>query len=224
MRDACQRTEMKLVQSRVLLIDPFPMFRAGLAMAIQGEPDLHIVAEVDSAADAVVVARERQVDVAILPVLMPISNGLSLVPQLQEIHPTLRILALCRIEQPLVIAAMLRSGASGYALKTQDADEIVCAIRAVLAGDVYVPPHVQRDIALGRDTHRVPVRNRLSRREREVFDLIIHGSSNEQIAARLFLSPRTVETHRLHVARKLGVRSLMELVRIAAREGAVITE
>jgi DNA-binding NarL/FixJ family response regulator len=151
--------------SQVLVVDHHPLLRTGIAIAIRSEPGLDVVAEVGSAADAVCVLKQRPVDIAIIPVLMPASSGLALTPRLLEIKRDLRILALSTLGQPQVIAAMLRAGAAGYAVKTQRADEI---------------------------------------------------------AARLFISRRTVETHRQRISHKLGMHSLLDLVRLAAREGALI--
>jgi two-component system response regulator NreC len=212
---------MELSRSQVLVVDHHPLLRTGVSIAIRAEPGLEVAAEVGSASDAVSVLKQRPVDLAIVPVLMPASSGIALTPRLLEIQRDLRILALSTLGQPQVIAAMLRAGAAGYALKTQRADEIITAIRAVLGGDVYLPPHVQREAVLGW-LDDGPALDRLSRREREVFDLIIHGHSNDQIAARLFISRRTVETHRQHISQKLGVHSMLDLLRLAARVGAFI--
>jgi DNA-binding NarL/FixJ family response regulator len=212
---------MELSRSQVLVVDHHPLLRTGVGIAIRSEPGLEVAAEVGSAADAVRVLKQRPVDLAIVPVLLPASSGIALTPLLLEIQRDLRILALSSLEHPHVMVAMLRAGAAGYALKSQQADEIISAIHAVLGGDVYLPPHVPRETVLGW-LDDVPELERLSRREREVFDLIIHGHSNEQIAARLFISRRTVETHRQRISHKLGVHSMLDLLRVAAREGALI--
>lgn len=210
-----------MLLSRVLVVDHHPLLRTGVATAIGSEPDLEVAAEVGSAADAVCVVKQRPVDLAIVPVLMPASSGIALTPRLLEIQRDLRILALSTLGQPQVIAAMLRVGATGYAVKTQPVDEILGAIRAVLAGDVYLPPHVQRETVLRWLDDELEL-DRLTRREREVFDLIIHGHRTDEIAARLFISKRTVETHRQRISQKLGTHSMLDLLRLAAREGALI--
>jgi DNA-binding NarL/FixJ family response regulator len=121
-----------------------------------------------------------------------------------------------------MIAAMLRAGASGYALKTQPPSEIIEAVREVLSGTVYLPPRVSREavLSLVQGNGERPL-ERLTRREREIFDLLIHGNTNEQIGSRLFISRRTVETHRQRIMRKLATHSIVDMIRLAAREGAL---
>jgi DNA-binding NarL/FixJ family response regulator len=116
---------------------------------------------------------------------------------------------------------MLRAHACGYALKTQSVAEIVDAIHQVLGGMRYLPPSISRDAVEGElgSTRSEPL-ERLTRREREIFELVIRGHSNDEVANRLFISRRTVETHRQRVVKKLSTHSLAELQRIAALHGA----
>ena len=211
-----------VLKSQTLLVDDHPLFRAGLALAIDREPDLQVAAEVGTPADAVDVLRRQQVDIAVVDVLMPKTNGISLATELLEVQRDLKILALSVLDEPVMIAAMLRAGASGYALKTQPPSEIIEAIRDVLGGTVYLPPRVSREavLSLVQGNGERPL-ERLTRREREIFDLLIHGNTNEQIGSRLFISRRTVETHRQRIMRKLATHSIVDMIRLAAREGAL---
>lgn len=211
-----------LLKSQILVVDDHPLFRAGLALAIHSEPDLELTADVGAADDAIEVVRARPIDLAIVDVLMPKSNGVSLATELLDLQPALKILALSVLDEPAMISAMLRAGASGYALKTQPPDEILGALRSVLEGHLYLPPNAPREsiLAMAKSSPDRPL-ERLTRREREIFNLLIHGNTNEQIGSQLFISRRTVETHRLRIMRKLAAPSLIAMIRVAAREGAL---
>jgi DNA-binding NarL/FixJ family response regulator len=211
-----------VLKSQTLLVDDHPLFRAGLALAIDREPDLQVAAEVGNSAEACDVLRRMPIDIAVIDVLMPKTNGISLATELLEVRHEVKILALSVLDEPVMIAAMLRAGASGYALKTQPPSEIIAAIREVLTGQIYLPPRVSREAVLSLVNGKTerPL-ERLTRREREIFDLLIHGNTNEQIGSRLFISRRTVETHRQRIMKKLATHSIVDMIRLAAREGAL---
>ncbi len=211
-----------VLRSQILLVDDHPLFRAGLAQVLAFEPDLHVLGEVGNAIDAVELARREPVDIAVIDVLMPTTSGISLASQILDVRPSCKVLALSVLDEPVMIAAMLRSGASGYALKTQPPQEITAAIRAVLAGERYLAANVARDEVMARvhNGSNEPLQ-RLTRREREIFDLLIRGHSNDEIGARLFIARRTVETHRQRIMKKLATHSIVEMIRAAARQGAL---
>ncbi len=207
---------------QILIVDDHPLFRAGLAHALRSEPDLRVLAEAAAPADVLAVARATAIDVAIVDVLMPGMSGISLAGELRELQPRCAILGLSVIDEPSLIADMLLAGASGFALKTQPIEDIIAAVRCVAGGVRYLPPRVSRD-AIDRElasTTERPLRA-LTRREREVFELVIRGHSNDAIATRLSIARRTVETHRLRVAHKLSARSIAEMMRVAAVHGGL---
>ena len=208
--------------AQVAVIDDHPIFREGLLVALGREPDLEIVGEAGDASAAIELARRTSFDLAVIDVLMPKTSGMSLVSQLHEMQPACKILGLSVVDEPLVIANMFRAGASGYALKWQTPDEIVAAVRAVLSGQRYLAPSIARD-AVDQHVQVAPDKpiERLTPREREVFDLLIRGYTNEQISGHLSIARRTVETHRLRIMNKLPARSVVEMIRVAARYGAV---
>jgi DNA-binding NarL/FixJ family response regulator len=162
------------------------------------------------------------IDVAVIDVLMPSVSGISLASQLRELQPRCKVLGLSVIDEPCLIADMLRAGAAGFALKTQPIEEIVDAIRTVLGGVRYLPPRVSHD-AIERELATTTGRplQRLTPREREVFELVIRGHSSDQIANRLFIARRTVETHRQRVMTKLSAHSIVEMLRVAALHGGL---
>jgi DNA-binding NarL/FixJ family response regulator len=204
------------------LIDDHPLFRTGLAAILRTEVDLDVVGEAGNAVDARALIAQGIVDVAILDVMMPEVSGISLALEIRELDPRCCVLGLSAIDEPGVIADLLRAGASGYVLKTQPCGEIIEAIHQVLAGLRYFPPTVSRD----RIEHELagPAGSRLAaltKREREIFELVIRGYSNADIATQLFISMRTVETHRQRVTKKLSARSVIELQRVAARSSGL---
>ena len=204
----------------VAIVDDHPLFRQGLAVALQREHDLDVAGEAGDAAGALELASRCTLDVAVIDVLMPEMSGITLASELLELQPECRVLGLSAIDDPGLIADMLRARASGFALKRQPIAQIVEAIRLVLGGLRYLPPGVSSEVVdaeLAR-TADDPL-GRLTPREREVFELLIRGHSNDQIATRLFISRRTVETHRQRVGKKLSAHSIARLQRIAARHG-----
>lgn len=209
-------------RSRVLLVDDHPLFRSGLAVTLAGEPDLEVVAEAGNAEEALHCVTTTDIDVAIVDVLMPEATGVSLAGQLVELRPAIKVLGLSVLDSTPIIASMLRAGAMGYALKTQTPAEIIDAIRTVVAGQRYIPPCVATGSIEGlvEGEAEQPLR-RLTKREREIFDLLIRGHSNEEIGVRLFIARRTVETHRQRIMKKLATHSLLEMIRLAARQGAL---
>jgi DNA-binding NarL/FixJ family response regulator len=208
------------VKAQVAVVDDHPLFRQGLVVALRGEADLEVVGEAGSAEEAIELANHIALDVAVVDVLMPTMSGISLTSQLFELQPRCRVLGLSVIDEPGLIADMLRAHACGFALKTQPPTEIVDAIRQVLGGLRYLPPGVSRDAI---DTELADTRAhpfmRLTAREREVFELIIRGLSNDEIAIKLSIARRTVETHRQRIMNKLSAHSVAQMQRIAALHG-----
>jgi DNA-binding NarL/FixJ family response regulator len=207
---------------RVLVVDDHPLFRQGLALTFQFEPDLEIVAAVGTASAALDVAVRSPIDLAIVDVLMPTTSGLTLCSELLEVQPACKVLILSAIDDPGLIADLLHARACGFALKSQPPAEIVEAIRQVLGGLRYVAPSVAAAVAeVERAAPERRVLSHLTRREREVFELLIRGHSNDEIASSLIISRRTVETHRQRVMNKLSAHSVIQMQRIAARQGGL---
>jgi DNA-binding NarL/FixJ family response regulator len=207
---------------RVALVDDHPLFLQGLAAVLSKESQLEIVGEATNAEDALTLARTHELDVAVLDILMPGSSGISLASELYELQPSCRVLGLSVIDEPGLIADMLRARACGYALKTQPVSEIVEAIMQVIGGLRYLPPTVSAD-QIETELAGTPNQpfSRLTAREREVFELVIRGHSNDEIAVRLFIARRTVETHRQRIMNKLSAHSVVQLQRLAARHGGL---
>jgi len=211
-------------KAKVAVVDDHPLFRQGLATAIRGTMDLEVAGDAGNANDAIELVSTLVIDLVIVDILMPTMSGISLAAEIYDRRPDCKILGLSVIDEPGLIADMLRAHASGYALKTQGVDEILDAIRQVLGGIRYLPPSVSRDAIeelLDSPPHKSL--DRLTRREREIFELVIRGRSSDEIATELSISRRTVETHRQRVMRKLSAHSLAQMQRIAARHGGLGT-
>jgi DNA-binding NarL/FixJ family response regulator len=202
------------------VVDDHPLFRQALAAIIAGEPDLEIVASVSTAREALELAIDF--DLALVDVLMPRTSGFTLCHELSELNQARKILIISAVDDPGLIADLFRAGACGFALKSQQPAEILEAIRTVLGGLRYVAPAVARGVTEAElAIPEVRPLVRLTRREREVFELLIRGNSNDEIAGRLFISRRTVETHRQRVMNKLSAHSVVQMQRIAARLGGL---
>jgi DNA-binding NarL/FixJ family response regulator len=201
-----------------LLVDDHPLFRRGLASVLRDNPDVEVVAEVGDAAAARQLARANAFDIAIIDVLMPGVSGISLTQDLLDLRPHCRVLVLSIVDEPSLIVELLRLGATGFAHKLQPIDEIRDAIRSVLAGTRYIAPLLRTaniEAKLGRAARTA----RLTEREREIFELVIRGHRNRDIAERFAIARRTVETHRARIVRKLGARSIVAMRRMAAVHG-----
>jgi DNA-binding NarL/FixJ family response regulator len=209
-------------KAQIALVDDHPLFREGLALALRGDAALEVVGEAKNAEEAVELAKHIQLDLAVVDVLMPAVSGISLAAVLYEMQPQCKVLGLSVIDEPGLIADMLRAKACGFALKTQSPVEIIDAIHQVLGGIRYLPPSVSHD-AIDRELAASPSfpLERLTKREREVFELLIRGRSNDEIGTTLFIARRTVETHRQRIMKKLSAHSILQMQRIAARYGGL---
>lgn len=212
---------LDVLRSQTLLVDDHPLFRSGLATIVRREPDLELVGDVSTAEEAVDFVRGTDVDIAVVDMMLGHTSGATLASRLVATRPTCKVLGLSVLDEPTIIASMLRAGASGYALKTQPASEITAAIRAVLGGERYLPPSVPRSTVLDLVTSDDHPLERLTRREREIFDLLIRGMSNDEVAGQLYIARRTVETHRQRIMKKLATHTILEMIRVAAKQGAL---
>ena len=208
---------------KVLLADDHQILRQGLRTLLEREPDLEVVAEADNGRSTVRLARETQPEVIIMDVAMPDLNGIEATRQIISEMPKVKVIALSMYADRRFVANMLKAGASGYLLKDCASEELVRAIRVVLAHKTFLSPGVT-DIVVkdyvqtpqGPDTSVFSV---LSNREREVLQLMAEGKSTNQIAECLHVSVKTVETHRQQMMQKLKIHSVAELTKYAIREG-----
>lgn len=210
---------------RVLIADDHAVLRAGLRMLIGAQPDMAVVGEAADGAEAVQKALETRPDIALMDITMPGSGGIKAIERIRQECPKTRVLVLTMHDVPAYLRSALAAGASGYVVKSAADSELLSAIRAVHRGRTAVDPDLAVMVlqgALGRRAAggqgNEPM-DTLSPREREVLDLVARGYTNHQIAERLGLSVRTVETYRSRLVEKLGLRSRADLVRYALESG-----
>ena len=207
----------------LLLADDHQMVRQGLRALLAQEPDLRLVGEAAEGLEAVRLAERLRPDVLVLDLMMPGLNGLDVTRHVARRVPETHVVILSMHAHEAYVLESLLAGAAGYVLKESSSDELVKAIRAVTAGGRYLSPPLSEE-ALGAYTRRTgslppDPYHTLTARERVVLQLTAEGHSGTDIAERLFISPRTVETHRANLMRKLKVRNQKELVRYALQRG-----
>jgi two-component system, NarL family, response regulator NreC len=207
---------------RVLIVDDHAVFRAGLKLLIDAEDDLEAVGEAGNARDAIFQARALEPDVVLLDLVMPDQSGLEAMPTLLHERPEMKVLILSMQDDPHYIREAFAAGASGYILKEAADTEVVAAIRQVAEGSSYVHPAVGAKLVAAETAEARRAReDPLSDREREVLRLLALGHTNQEIAAKLYISVRTAETHRAHIMQKLRLSSRAELVRYALEQGVL---
>ena len=189
-------------------------------MLLDAEADFEVVAEAADARGAVFELRSHRPDVVLLDVVMPGRSGIEAIPDLLKESPETRVLVLSMQDDPAYVREAFGAGAKGYVLKEAVDAEVVGAIREVAEGRQYVHPALgARLIAAEAEERSRAEEDPLSDREREVLRLLALGHTNQEIAEALFLSVRTVETHRAHIMQKLRISTRAELVRYALSEG-----
>jgi two-component system, NarL family, response regulator NreC len=212
----------------IAMADDHPIIRHGLKAILEAEPEFQLVGEAADGLEATQLAERTKPDVLIVDLMMPGLGGLEVIRQVSQRSPSTRVLALSIHSSEAYVLQALRNGAAGYVLKNSTAHELVHAIREVADGRRFLSdPLSQRAIdAYVQKAQAATVESydTLTDREREVLHLAAHGCSNTVISARLSISPRTAETHRTHLMRKLGLRGQTELIRYALRQGIIMAE
>jgi DNA-binding NarL/FixJ family response regulator len=213
---------------RVLLADDHRLMRAGLRGLLVAEADFDVVGEADDGRRAVALARDLSPDVVVMDVGMPDLNGIEATRQILAERPATRVVALSMHTDRRFVGEMMRAGAVAYLAKDCAYEELVTAIRAVTAGEVYlgrtVSTDVIRDWIRGLPEGPPTPGGRLTAREREILQMVAEGKSTKEVAFELGVSVKTVETHRQQVMEKLGLRSVAELTKYAIREGLTSVE
>jgi DNA-binding NarL/FixJ family response regulator len=207
---------------RVLIVDDHAVVRAGIRRVLDAEDDIETVGEAPNAERAVFEALESKPDVVLMDVVMPGKSGIDGLPALLQAVPDARVLMLSMQDDPRYVREAFEAGASGYVLKEAADTDVVEAVRAVASGERYVHPALgARLVAAESEERKRAESDPLSEREREVLKLLALGHTNQEIAALLYISVRTAETHRAHIMQKLGLSSRAELVRYALDQGLV---
>lgn len=205
-------------ETTIVLADDHAVVRAGLRLLLDAEPGLRVVSEAGDLDGAVRAVLGHKPAVLVLDLNMPGGASLEALPRLAEVSPDTRVVILTMQEDPQFAREALRAGALGYVLKEAADRELVEAIRRAAAGETYLNPRLGAALAAAPPERSGPPGD-LTEREAEVLRLIALGHTNAEIGAQLFLSVRTVESHRAHIQQKLSLSSRAELVAYALRHG-----
>lgn len=203
----------------IVLADDHTVVRRALRVLLEEEDGFEVVAEAEDADGAIRYVRGHKPDVLILDLNMPGRPSLEAIPDIQEASPETKIVVLTMQKEPAFARQALQLGVLGYVLKEAADDELVQAVRRASAGETYLQPALGAKLASEPES----TTNDLSERETDVLRLIALGHTNAEIAEKLYISVRTVETHRAHIQQKLGVSSRAELVQSALSRGLVET-
>ena len=207
----------------IILVDDHVIMRDGLRRLLAAESDIEIVGEADNGRQAVKIALDKNPEIVIMDIAMKDMNGIEATRQIKEENPKIKIIALSMHSERQIVIGILRAGASGYLLKDSTSTELVEAIRTVYRGRKYISQKIS-DVVLQeisevkKDSEVIGV-DRLTNRESEILQLIAEGNSTKRIAEVLFISPKTVESHRANIMEKLDIHNLPELTKYAIRAG-----
>jgi DNA-binding NarL/FixJ family response regulator len=208
---------------RVILVDDHQIMLQGLRALLDKQPDMEVIAEAGEGRTALRLARDLSPDVIILDVAMPDLNGIETARMITAEMSDIKVIALSMHSDRRFVIEMLKAGASGYLLKDCALEDLVRAIRVVMANQTYLSPEIAGTVveeyvrrSPDGDTSAFSI---LTVREREVLQLLAEGLSTKNIAARLHVSVKTIETHRQHIMEKLDTHSIADLIKYAVREG-----
>lgn len=208
---------------RVMLVDDHAIFRGGLKALLSETGEFEVVTEAGDGFEALRKVSETPIDVVVLDLTLPGLPGIRVAEELGKTHPHVPIVVLTMHEDVYYLRELLRVGARAFVLKKSTGRELIRALRSVLRGEVYIDPSLGdldwEELQTWRKLGGPAGLETLTPREREVCRLLALGYTNAEIAERLCISPRTVETHRTHITAKLGVSSRAELVRFALDHG-----
>jgi DNA-binding NarL/FixJ family response regulator len=208
---------------RILLADDHKIIRDGLKLLVNEQPDMRVVGEAGNGREVLEKARELKPNVVVMDLSMPELNGLQATTRLKEQHPEIKVVALTVHEDESYLRQLCQAGAAGYVLKRSAGEELIQAIRTVAKGGLYYDPTLANRALAGQ---RAPVTANgephaadLSEREKDVLIQLAWGYSNKEIAAKLRISVKTVETYKVRIGEKLGLRSRSEIVQYTMRQG-----
>jgi len=208
-------------QRRLLIVDDHPLTRRGMAQLIGQQGDLLICGEAGDAQEALTLVKSLQPHLVLVDVTLPDKPRAELIKDLKALHPEIMVLVVSMHDEGLYAERALRAGARGYLMKNEGGEKLIEAIRQVLAGKVYVSPAMSArilDVFSGRQRRAADTTiGALTDREFEVFQCIGQGMTTAEIAEHLHMSGKTVETHRLHIREKLGLKTGPELIKYGIR-------
>ncbi len=206
-------------RTRILIVDDHPIVRQGLAELINHEQDLEVCGHAEDAPEALGIIKESEPNMVIVDISLKETSGMDLIKDIKAQYPKLPVLALSMHDESLYAERALRAGAKGYVMKAEATEKVITAIRKILDGQIYVSDRmsakmVRKLVEGGPDAGESAIEC-LSDRELEVFHLIGQGYGTRQIAERLYLSIKTIETYREHIKEKLNLADANELLQYA---------
>lgn len=211
-----------MTKIRVLVVDDHAIVREGVCALLARRKDIEVVGQASDGKQAVAQAAALLPDVVLMDISMPAMNGLEATQEIRKSLPGIRVLVLSQYESKEYVVPLLRAGAAGYIAKRARAHELADAIRAVYLEGAFLPPNIARAVVDGVMASNTPANHSiLTERELQVVRLVADGLSSREIAERLCLSVKTVDTHRSNILEKLGAHSSAELIKYAIREGIV---
>jgi len=199
---------------RIFIVDDHPMVVAGLKALLGKLNNINIIGAAKSAIDAIAFLKKNDIDIMLLDINLPDINGIDLCKKVKKEFPSVKILGISTFSERSYISRMIENGASGYLIKSASAEEIAQAIQTVLNGKLYLSLSMEQMMkppALCGNS----ILPAITKREREVLQLISEGFTNNQIAEQLFISPLTVDSHRKNLLTKLNVNNTASLIRLA---------
>ena len=215
------------MKTRILLAEDHNIIRQGIRSLLEQNPGFDILGEAANGRDAIRLAAELQPDIVLMDVNMPNLNGIEATRKIVEEQPHIKVIALSVHSDDAYVSGMLLAGASGYLLKDCVLDELTTAIKHVNIGHVYISSTLTKNIISDyraiKSQSMSTYHHLLTDREREILQLLAEGKSTKQVAAELFISIKTVSTHRQHIMDKLNISTLQDLVRFAIREKIIST-
>jgi RNA polymerase sigma factor (sigma-70 family) len=212
--------ELNMPEIRVLIVDDHAILRDGIRSLLEIQPEIRVVGEAANGREALEKARLLLPDVVLMDVAMPEMNGLEATRQIKALNPQIQILILTQHDDREYVEPLLQAGASGYVLKRSGGREVITAIRQVYESGAYLEPSIARQVIEGftqKEARAEDPLEKLTPRERQVFQLLVSGKSNKEIARELRISAKTISVHRSNLMAKLNVHNSIELVHFAAQ-------
>ena len=213
-----------MAKIKVLLADDHQIVRQGIKALLNAQADIEIIGEATDGHELMEMVERLCPDVVVTDIAMPVLNGIEAAGQIRRRFPSIEVIILSMHAASSYVVRSLRVGARGYILKSDDIQEVIEAIRAVSAGRRHISKQVSDDVLellLSENSPELDLNKRLTDREREILQLIAEGNTNAQIAEKLVISSRTVETHRAKMMDKLGLSTQAEVIRFAIQNGFV---
>jgi len=219
------KENVQMGKIKVLVADDHTILRQGIKALLENQEGIEVVGEAKDGREAIKVTEELLPDVIMMDIAMPGLNGLEATRRIKKKFPKMKVLVLTMYANEEYIFQILNAGANGYLVKETAFQDLISAIKAVYRGESFMSPSISKKVVNGYIQHAREDKKKscevLTPREREVLQLIAEGNSSKKIAAALFISPKTVETHRTHIMDKLNIHNRSGLIKYAIRKGMV---